>query len=280
MPDFPKLPIIQPPNKPNSDRNPFPDLTILTPDPPPLTLQEKFGSFLYLGIAGLVISVALVVQFVVALYSTRDIWYAVYALNDPTKPVAERVEAAWIIARSPSANDRQRLDLALRTELPPLARYVLAEGMTSEAIRTDPKAYALMVAKSKGWPDYLRLMIARPMAYGVGEGYRIAWEPIDLLRENNDEALALLATYTRAVMAPGDPPALKSLQDSAAKEGLYQPFAKLLVEAAGLDGEPRVRKLDEATRWLRTHHPEARQTWEGWEERDGKLVAISGNPAP
>jgi hypothetical protein len=273
MPDFPELPIIQPPQ--NQNPKPFPELPIVTPDPPRLTLQEKYGSFLYLGIAGLVITVALVAQFVQALWSTRDIWYAVYALNDPTKPEAERIESAWVVARSTSANDRQRSDLAFRKDLPPLVRYILAEGLTSDAIRNDTKAYALMVAKSEGWPDWLRLMMARPMAYGVGDGYRIAWEPLDLLRESHDPALALWATYTRAVMAPGDAPAMKALVESASKDGLYQPLAKMLEIASKLEGETRARKLDEATRWLRTHHPEAKLLWEGWTERDGKLVKVT-----
>jgi hypothetical protein len=284
MPDFPKLPIIQPPpdqkQKPNESQNPFPELTIVTPDPPRLTLQEKYGSLLYLGIAGLVISLALVAQFVQALWSTRDIWYAVYALNDPSKPMAERIESAWVIARSPSANDSQRLQMALRKELPPLARYIVAEGMTSDSIRSDTKAYALMVAKSEGWPPWLRLMIARPMAYGVGEGYQIAWEPLDLLRQSEDPALALLATYTKAVMLPGDPQADKSLSEFAGKEGLFQPFAKLLETASKLESEARVQKLDEATRWLRTHHPGAKLLWEGWEERNGKLAPTTSSTIP
>jgi hypothetical protein len=271
MPDFPKLPIIQPSENPNR----FPELPIVTPEPPRLTLQEKYGSFLYLGIAGFLVSLALVVQFVVSIYVSRDLWYALYALNDPRKPEVERIESAWIVARSESANDRQRSDLALRKDLPDLARYILAEGLTSDAIRVDPKAYALMVAKSEGWPPWLRLMMARPMAYAVGEGYRISWEPLDLLRENSDPAIALLATYTRAVMAPGDPSAAKSLAESAARQGPFQPFAKLLEVASKLEGEAQVKKLDEATRWLRTNHPEAKTIWNGWEEKDGKVVRSS-----
>jgi hypothetical protein len=282
MPDFPQLPIIQPPpdKNPNESRKAFPELTIVTPDPPRLTLQEKYGSLLYLGIAGLVITLALVAQFVQGLWTTRDVWYAVWTLNDPSRPMAERIESAWVISRSPSANDSLRLQQALLKELPPLARYIVAEGMTSDSIRTDTKAYALMVAKSEGWPPWLRLMIARPMAYGVGEGYRIAWEPLDLIRESQDPALVLLATYTKAVMLSGDPQAAISLSESAGKEGPFQPFAKLLETASKLEGEARVQKLDEATRWLRTHHPQAKLLWEGWEERDGKLVPTTSSTAP
>jgi hypothetical protein len=240
-----------------------------------MTLQEKYGSFFYLGIAGLLVSLALVIQFGVSIYATRDLWYAVYALNDPKKTDAERIEAAWVIARSPSANDRQRSDLALRKDLPDLARYILAEGLTSDAIRTDPKAYALMVAKSEGWRDWLRLMMARPMAYGVAEGYRIAWEPLDELRENQDPAIALLATYTRADMGSGDEAAKKALSDAAEKPGPFQPLAKLLESATRLEGDAKAQKLDEATRWLRSNHPEAKPLWRGWEEIGGKLMRVN-----
>lgn len=268
MPDFPKLPIITPP-----PAKPFPELPIVTPDPPRMSLQEKYGNLYYLSIAGLFISFALVSVFVYGLWATRDYWVAVYVMDDPKRPEAERIKAAWVVAQHPTTNERHRVNFALRKDLPPLARYVIAERLTSEAIRSDPKGYAQMVARSEGWHDWLRLLLVRPMAYGVGEGYRIAWEPIDLLRQNPDAAVALWATYTRAVMAPGDASAVEALEREAKKEGPFQSLAVLLDAAARAEGEPRVRKLDEATTWLRTHHPEASKIWEGWSERDGRLIS-------
>jgi hypothetical protein len=269
MPEFPKLPIITPP--PNS----FPDLPIITPDPPRLTLREKYGSLYYLGIAGLVITIGMVGLFAFGVWATRDIWRAFYVLNDQSRPESERIKSAWVLARSNTVNDAQRMQVALTKDLPLLARYVVAEGLTSDAIRADPKGYALMVAKSEGWPDWLRLLMARPMAYGVGEGYRIAWEPLDLLREHKDPAIALWATYTRSVMAPGDPAASKALADAASTDGPFRPLAVLLEAASKADGEAQVKKLDEATVWLRTRHPGASKLWVGWEERDGQLVETS-----
>jgi len=38
MPDFPELPIINPPGRPT-----FPELPIVTPGPPRMTLREKYG---------------------------------------------------------------------------------------------------------------------------------------------------------------------------------------------------------------------------------------------
>jgi hypothetical protein len=274
MPDFPKLPIITPPT------NSFPELPIITPDPPRLSLQEKYGGLYYAGIAGLIITLLLVGTFGVRLWLTRDYWAAILTLNTPSRTEADKIKAAWAISHHAEANDVHRFDFALRKDLPSLARYVLAESLTSDAIRADPKGYAVMVAKSEGWPDWLRLLMARPMAYGAGEGYRIAWEPLDLLRENKDPAIGLWATYTRAVMAPGDPSAMHSLSEAAAKDGPTRGLATLLDAAARSEGEARVKKLDEATAWLRTHHPEASKFWTGWEEREGKIVEtpVSGRP--
>ena len=272
MPDFPKLPIVTPPDKP------FPELPIVTPDPPRLSLSEKYGGLFYLGILGLAVLLLLVGNFGYFVWASRDLWSSIYVLHDASRPEAERIESAWVVARHPWANDRQRSDVAFRKELPPLARYVVAEGMTSDAIRADPKGYAVMVAKSEGWPDWLRLLMIRPMAYGVGEGYRIAWEPLDLLRENPDPAIALWATYTRAVNPPGDASAARSLEESAMKAGPFQPLAVLLETASKAEGKDRIAKLDEATAWIRAHHPESSKLWKGWDQRDGKLVEAPGNP--
>jgi hypothetical protein len=272
MPDFPKLPIITPPD------NSFPELPIITPDPPRLTLAEKYGGLYYMGLIGLAILVMLVALFGYGIWATRDLWGAIIVLGNPGRPEADRIKAAWVVARHPSANDRQRSDLALQKPFPPLARYVVAEGLTSESIRADPKGYAVMVAKSEGWPDWLRLLMVRPMAFGVGEGYRIPWEPLDLLRANPDPAIALWATYTRAVNPPGDASAAQSLGESVSKAGPFQQLAVLLHDASKAEGAARVRKLDEATAWLRKHHPESAKLWKNWEERDGKLVETSTSP--
>lgn len=273
MADFPKLPIITPP-----PQRPFPDLPIITPDPPRLSLSEKYGGLYYLGVAGLALGLGLVSQFAYGVWTTRDLWSSIWVLHDPSRSEPDVIRAAWQVARHPQANDRQRSDIAFRKSLPPLARYIVAEAMTPEAIRADPKGYAEMVARSEAWPPWLRLLMIRPMAYGAGEGYRIAGEPVDLLRHHPDPAIALWATYTRAVTPPGDPSAARSLVDSAASESPSQPLAVLLAAASKEEGDARDRKLDEATAWLRGHHPEAVKLWKGWAEQGGKLVQL--NPAP
>ncbi len=268
MPDFPKLPIITPP--PSQPK--FPELPILEPDPPRMTLREKYGGLYYLGIGGLVAALFLVTTFLFDLYRTRDLWAAVYVLYENTAPIPTRYEAAWLIAHSPHSNDRHRMNFALQTDLPELARYIIAEGLTPESISYDPKAYALMAARSQGWPDWLRLMVARPMAYAVGDGYRIAWGPLDELRARSDQAIVLWMTYTRAAMGPGDAPAARQLRDATARPGAYQGLATLLAEALAATGSARVAKLDAATAWLRSNHPPCVQVWDGWEERNGELA--------
>ena len=37
----------------------------------------------------------------------------------------------------------------------------------------DPRAYALTVALSQDWPDWLRLVLSRRLAYGATRGYAI-----------------------------------------------------------------------------------------------------------
>ncbi len=273
MPDFPNLPIITPPTGPK-----FPDLPIVTPDPPRATAAEKYGALYYLGIGGLIFSVLLVGSFAYGLWATRELWQAIHRLNNPKQDEASRIRAAWVVAHHRASNDRQKIDTALLKGLPDLARYIVAEGMTSDSIRADPKGYALMVDKSEGWPAWLRLALLRPMAYAVGEGYRIAWEPLDDLRQHPDAGIALWALYTRAAMEPGQPDLVVLLQNEANRPGAFRALAGLLAEAAKLDGDARVRKLDEATAWLRSDHPVVAPLWRGWTVRDGRIEATPADP--
>ena len=55
--------------------------------------------------------------------------------------------------------------------MPDQARYVLAEAVSTEAVASDPRAYSLAVALSPDWPDWLRLLLARRLAYGAARGY-------------------------------------------------------------------------------------------------------------
>src|SRR5262249_4848677 len=76
----------------------------------------------------------------------------------------------------------------------------------------------------------------------------------------------------------GDPTAERALARAAERPSdASGELAAMLLEALRSRQPDRNAALDRATRWMRTHHPQARRLWEGWEERDGVLVR---RPAP
>jgi hypothetical protein len=264
--------------KPEHPR-PFPSLTIIQPPAQPaparLSTSQKYGGLFYLGVGGLILIVSLVSWFGYQVYAMRDVFGWVYLLHDDAQPEAIRVQAAFKIARDERINDRQRVDIALRKGLPTLARYLVAEGLTTDSLTADANAFAKMVAYSEGWPDWLRLMFLRVMAYGAGEGYRFPWDPVNKLREHKDPSISLFATYTKAAMEPGDEDALAALKAKSREAGPYQELAAILYEGASQKGAIRRESLDRATKWLREKAPEVKSLWSGWVERDGDLL-----PAP
>jgi hypothetical protein len=215
------------------------------------------------------IVVGLVSWFAIGVWSLRAVWSDIYILHDESRPLAERVQAAYALSRDPRVTPPQRWEMCLRKPLPELARYVLAESLTAEIVRADPRHYSLMVARSPGWPDWLRLLLVRPLAYGAAEGLARPREALQELARHHD---------------PGDP-ALGRLRPfrlpglrhrSGRGEGTRahgherrSPTGPGGVIARGpaLRGEERGRILDRATLWLRDHHPESARIWEAWEVR-------------
>jgi hypothetical protein len=250
-----------------------PSLPIITPDPPRRSAAQKYGGLLYLGIAGLVVLIALIARFGYGVWSLRDVFAQIYVVNDPARPDAERIQGAHTLSRDPRLTQRQRLDLCLSRTPPDLARYLLAESLSSKAIRSDRRAHALAVARSEGWPNWLRLLLLRPLAYAAGEGSVVPAEPIAELQRHSDPIIALWATYTQAVS--GAENAKAALIQSSKEPGPNRDLARLLVSAFESKQPDRNARLNEATHWLRRHHPEAARLWRGWNEHDGRL-----NPAP
>lgn len=242
----------------------YPDLPILpgTPPPPPAprrSASEKYGGLLGLGVGGLVVLVGLIAWFAWSAWGLRGVWEAVYVMNDPARPEGERVAAASRVAADPRVTQRQLWDLALSRVPPERARYVVAEALTGEAIAADPNGFALAVARSEGWPGWLRVLLARPLAYGA-DAHGLPKAPLAELRASDDPIVALWAAYAQAA-GRDDAEARAALE--AATRGEHAELARTLLEALAApprSAERRVR-LDAATRWLRDHHPDCRRVW-------------------
>ena len=264
-----------PPGQPSGFN--FPVLPIITPGEaePRLTVRDKYGGLFYLGVVGLAILVALVSWFAWGAWSLRAVWRNVYVLHDSNRSEAERVEAAYALSHDERVNQRQYWDTCLRRPLPPLARYVLAEALTAEAVASDPRGYALAVARSEGWPVWLRLLLTRPLAYAAAQGVPIPARELRELRDRRyDPAIGLWVDFALAVSTPADDEAAESLARAARGEAPDRNLARILEGALRSKGIERTRRLDEATRWLRTDHPEAAKLWAGWEVEGERLVRV------
>src|SRR5208283_1346841 len=164
-------------NSTEPKRSAFPSLPIINnPQAPSRSQREKYGTLFYLGILGLIVLVTLVGWFGYRVWSLRDVWAKIYVLNDAGEPEARRIQAAFSLGHDPRVEQRQLWDLSLRRGLPELARDILAEGIGPELVAEDPQGYVTAVARSPDWPDWLRLGLARPMAYAATRGHAISRE--------------------------------------------------------------------------------------------------------
>ena len=232
----------------------FPDLPILSREEVQrseqaarLTQTEKYGGLYYLGIGGLFVVLGLLGWFGWSVWSLRPVWSAVYALNDPQRPDQERIEAANRLAENPDVTPRQLWDLALNRSVPPLARYRLATTLDERALDPDASAYALAVARSEGWPDWLRLALVRPLAYGA-ERWALPQAPLAELRTHAEPAIQAWAAYCQAVSRKDEEagPALTELARAPSAAGAV---ALALEKALHLPASSPERRnaLDEAT---------------------------------
>jgi hypothetical protein len=252
------------------------DLPIVTPDPPPSRpVAEKYGGLYYLGLAGLVVLVVLIVWFGVGLWVLRGVLGNIYVLHDSRRPEAERIAAAYALAHDPALTAQQAWDIVLRKDLPPLARYLVAESLSPEIVAADPRGYTLRVARSRGWPEWLRVLAIRPMAYAADDGPLL---PHRLLGElpRDDSPAGLWSSYVRAIRYPS--PGFEASYpdghlDRVARSELPQAeLARRLLAARRAEGPRRDAWLDQATQWMRRGDPACRAVWEGWEIRDGRIA--------
>lgn len=237
------------------------DLPIIRPDPPPRTRStaEKYGGLHTLGLVGLAVLLSLLAWFGWGLWTMRGVFRDIYILNDPQRPESDRIRAAVRLARDPKFTDEQAWETVIRRELPLPARYVVAESLTSEIVRSRPRAFTLAVARSTGWPSWLRTLAIRPIAYAADDGLSL---PSDILAELpcDRTPAGLWATYAR--VARGSNPPLPcgrdNLEQAAASQDATAELAGLLVAALEANGPRRDAWLDRATRWMRSGVPEFR----------------------
>ena len=255
------------------------DLPIVTPDPPPRSRSavERYGGLYYLGIGGLIFVLGLLGIFGVGAWRLRDLFRAVYVLHDPRESDAARISAAYTLSRDPNVTAPQYWEIALRRDVPDPARYLMAESLTSAIVTTAPREYCLAAARSRSWPEWLRVLAVRPISYAADDGITLPAEALMELREDPDPAVRLLNAYTEAAIGPPSAATAKEararLRSAAVGEDFPAELAKLLEKALGRSGELRDAFLDEATRLIRAEHPSARRAWEGWAIRDGKVVS-------
>ena len=262
-------------HRPEPFEREFPLLPIIAPDPR-RPESERYGGLFYLAIGGLIILASLLAWFGWGVWSLRSIWTNVYVLHNVERSEAQRVASAYALACDPAVNQRQLWDIALRRSLPPIARYVVAEALTAEAASADPRGFGVSVARSEGWPDWLRLLMIRPLAYRAALNLRVPREPLRELTRADDHATTLWANYALAAGPEGEKSAETVLRQAATGDGFDRLLARLLLKA--LDAkrlDEQLAALDEATLWLRRNHPGAAPLWRRWTIISGRLV-----PAP
>jgi hypothetical protein len=250
----------------------LPSLPIINPDLPPRSTREKYGLLFTLGIAGLVVLAALVGWFAYRAWSLRDVWAGIYVLHDRKEPEEKRLQAAYWLSRDARMEQKQLWELSLRRGLPDLARLVLADGVGPDLVAEDPQGYVSAVARSPDWPSWLRLALARPLAYAATRGHAISRERLGELCRLDDPVLRLWALYALAVQPRPDPQTVVEIEQVARTSKPEHELADLFLEAIHADETLRPPILDRATAWTRDHHPETRRLWQGWSIQDGRLI--------
>lgn len=252
----------------------FPPLPIVSLDPTPRrSAADKYGALFYLGVGGLAVVVALLAWFGWQAWSLRTVWMNVFVVHDTSRDETTRLNAAHALAHDPRVNSRQLWDIALERDLLPRARYFAAEGLRPDAVEADPRGYAVSVARSEGWPDWLRLLLFRPLAYAAASGLHVDRASLDELTRRDDPVLSLWARFATAVGPDGDAESARILREAASEQGPTRPTAQALVGALDARGPAeRIRALDAAKARVRLDHPPSIALWDGWEVRPGGVA--------
>jgi hypothetical protein len=117
--------------------------------------------------------------------------------------------------------------------------------------------------------------LTRPLAYAAAQGAGLPIAPLGELHDRQDDpAITLWADFALAATPPGDRAAAAELAATAASDRPERALAAKLLDALHCEGDARLRRLDEATLWLRTHDPEAAKVWAGWAVEGERLVRV------
>ena len=198
----------------------------------------------------------MIAWFAYSVWQLRDVWAQVYALHDAKRSEAERIQSAQTLSRDPRVSDRQLMEICLQPRPARSSPIPAGRGRFDRRRRARPSAYALTVALSPDWPDWLRLVLSRRLAYGATRGYAIPEVALDELAKNSDPMIRLWANYSLAVMPGLKTDAAAKLEEAARSDRRErQARADACWRRRTHSPEERERRLDEATLWLRHHHP-------------------------
>ena len=123
--------------------------------------------------------------------------------------------------------------------------------------------YALTVARSPDWPDWLRLLLARRLTYGVARGYAIPREALDELAGHADPMIGLWAKCGLALDRGPRKPRSRHLSWPRAGRRARGTGDAITRHRSPRRGRAR-EAWDEVTLWMRNHHPGAAKIWGGW----------------
>ncbi len=84
---------------------------------------------------------------------------------------------------------------------------------------------------------------------------------------------AAYALAVRSVARPQDLELLEKKAEDPSDSGKLATFLRGALHA----GEYRESRLDRASEWMRSHHPQAARMWQGWGETEGRIVPLNAH---
>ena len=234
----------------------FPNLTILNDLPERtearLTTAQKYGSLFWLGISGLVVTVLLVAWFGTQLWAMRDVWRAIYVLHEESMPVAQRLQAAELLASDPRLEPTQIQPMIFRKTLPDKARYLLAERL-DQALSVKDASQMLKLLGTTGPtspPNWLRGHLARLAAVSVRADGRFPAGLFEQLMIDEDPVVANWAAFA-LTRSPNDEVNILGRENLEKWSQAGSPLSAALLTASHSSDLARTVALQEAIKAMR-----------------------------